>query len=149
MNYNTFQPAFCPLALNLIDYLYWVAHKKKLDIAYIKKISNVEFRYRNSVEHHRPQSRTDNIDDKLINCLGNLCLVSKNANSRMNNEEPIGKAKAYYNNGNLPPKRKIMYDMTNDKKSWGEEEIKQHYKDVMDLLKHRKEILEIEQKNEN
>ncbi|MDR3262145.1 MAG: hypothetical protein LBT78_09990 [Tannerella sp.] len=68
----------------------------------------------------------------------------------MNNEEPVGKAKAYYNNGNLTPKRKIMYDMSYDKKEdmgkkWDKDEIKQHYKDVVNLLNKKYEILEIEQ----
>jgi len=122
---------------NFIDYLYWVESKTD-PIKY--QIKEFDFRYRNSVEHHRPQSRPDNLSDTMINCLGNLCLVSKSSNSRMNNEEPIGKAKVYYNDG-LTPKRKRMYDITNIKTSWSEEEIKQHYEEIVVLLNKRNEIL--------
>jgi len=126
---------------NFIDYLYWVQSKNDESKPQFK----FDFRYRNSIEHHRPQSRKDNVEDNLIDCLGNLCLVSKSSNSRMNNEEPVGKAKSYYND-KLSPKRKIMYDMSydipNDKgKSWGENEIKQHYNDVVELISQRNEIL--------
>ncbi|MDR0873615.1 MAG: DUF262 domain-containing HNH endonuclease family protein [Prevotellaceae bacterium] len=121
---------------NFIDYLYWVESKNDA----IKPQFKFDFRYRNSVEHHRPQSRKDSVDDKLIDCLGNLCLVSKSSNSRMNNEEPVGKAKAYYSN-NLPPKRKVIYDLTNDKHNWGKTEIEQHYNDVIDLINKRSAIL--------
>ena len=129
---------------NFIDYLYWVESKNKVNkITGIDFVKDFDFNYRNSVEHHRPQSRKQNIDDIYINCLGNLCLVSKNSNSKMNNEEPSGKAIAYDNN-KLPPKRKIMYETTKNSKSklhWGEEEILQHYKDIVDLLVKRKVIL--------
>jgi hypothetical protein len=62
----------------------------------------------------------------------------------MNNEEPVGKAKAYYSN-NLPPKRKVIYDLTNDKHNWGKTEIEQHNNDVIDLINKRECILKITQ----
>ena len=121
---------------NFIDYLYWVESKR---------VFNFDFRYRNSVEHHLPQSfESDNYPKTLIDNLGNLCLVSKNANSRMNNESPVGKAdkNGKFYKENLPPKRKRMYDLTNDRKNWGKYEIEEiHYKEVVDLLKGRDEIL--------
>lgn len=127
---------------NFIDYLYWVESNNDKSKPQFK----FDFRYRNSIEHHRPQSRKDSVDDILINSLGNLCLVSKSSNSKMNNEEPVGKAKAYYNNGNLTPKRKIMYDMSydikNDKgKSWGKLEIEQHCKEVTALINNQERII--------
>lgn len=74
-----------------IDYLYWVAWKKGIDgIAHIEMMEDFDFKYWNSVEHHLPQSYLENGYDKdIIHNLGNLCLVSKNMNSRMNNESPI------------------------------------------------------------
>ena len=63
----------------------------------------------------------------------------------MNNEEPAGKA-ITYNSNTLPPKRKIMYEITRNSSSelkWGEEEIIQHYNDVVNLLKRKDEILGI------
>ncbi len=126
---------------NFIDYLYWVKSQKDEKS---KRRFNFDFKYRNSVEHHRPQSRKQGIDDILINCLGNLCLVSKNSNSKMNNEEPSGKAITYYSD-KLPPKRKIMYEETKNSSSelkWCKVEIETHYKDVVDLLNERHEILD-------
>ena len=127
---------------NFIDYLYWADSKNNSNKYQIGKF---DFRYRNSIEHHRPQSRRDNVPPEWIDSLGNLCLVSKGSNSRMNNEEPTGKAKVYYKE-NLPPKRKIMYDISydhinNQEKSWGETEIIQHCNDVIQLLNRREDIL--------
>lgn len=132
---------------NFIDYLYWVESKKKRNgIRHIDKVRNFTFKYRNSVEHHRPQScRKDDDDDynRLIDCLGNLCLVSKSSNSKMNNEEPSGKA-IKYGGFELPPKRKIMYEITKESKSalkWDEDEIIEHHDGVVDLLDKREKIL--------
>jgi hypothetical protein len=137
---------------NFIDYLYWVANKSKYNdnkkddekIANLDDVSDFNFNYRNSVEHHLPQSYIDtNYAKELIDNLGNLCLVSKSANSRMNSEAPIGKAakNGKYYNDKLTPKRKIMYDSTNKQNEWAEDEIKKHYKDVVYLLKQRNDIL--------
>lgn len=81
-----------------------------------------------------------------IDCLGNLCLVSKSSNSRMNNEAPTGKAdeKGKYYQSNLPPKQKIMYDKTNAEKKWSNNEIELHYKEVVNLLESRKILLNID-----
>lgn len=132
---------------NFIDYLYWVesANKIKNNIADIKYVNDFEFKYRNSIEHHLPQSFLNSQNQKCLDCLGNLCLVSKSSNSKMNNEAPSGKAdeKGKYYRKNLPPKQKIIYDITNSNKSWGENEISQHYYDVVILLEKRKDILGI------
>ncbi|MDR2972022.1 MAG: DUF262 domain-containing HNH endonuclease family protein [Bacteroidales bacterium] len=137
---------------NFIDYLYWIANKTKYNeskqenekIANLDNVIDFNFNYRNSVEHHLPQSFEGQTYAKiLIDNLGNLCLVSKSANSRMNNESPKGKAdkNGKYYKDKLTPKRKIMYDMTNTKNEWGQTEIDEHYKDVVKLLKRRTDIL--------
>lgn len=127
---------------NFIDYLYWVESKKKTS----KKTFEFDFKYRNSVEHHLPQSFTDEGNKHLINNLGNLCLVSKSSNSRMNNEDPTGKAKigSKYYKINLPPKQKEMYDLNNLTNNWGNEEIYEHYKNIVELLNRKEEILQFE-----
>ena len=110
----------------------------------LDSVNDFNFNYRNSVEHHLPQSFEDsNYTKELIDNLGNLCLVSKNTNSRMNSESPKGKAdkNGKYYNDKLTPKRKIMYDFTNKQNKWGKDEIKQHYNNVVYLLKHRNNIL--------
>lgn len=117
---------------NFIDYLYWV-----------KSPSDFKFTYRNSVEHHLPQSYKNEINEGLLDNLGNLCLVSKSSNSKMNNEHPTGKAAVdgkYYKT-NLPPKQRVIYDLTNYKKQWGNDEILNHRIEIADLLDRRQEIL--------
>lgn len=129
--------------LNYIDYLYWVN-----SINQGKTEFNFDFKYRNSIEHHLPQSFKNDTNKDWIDNLGNLCLISKNSNSKMNNEDPVGKANTsgkYYRN-DLPSKQKVMYDLTNKKKCWGVSEIQNHYSDVIDLLKKAEEILTIKQK---
>jgi hypothetical protein len=123
---------------NFIDYLYWIKDQNEKT-----KKFDFDFRYRNSVEHHLPQS-FNGIGTDIKNRLGNLCLVSKGTNSRMNNESPTGKADKtgkYYKN-DLPPKRKTMYDITN-KHRWSETEIIEHQKEVVQLLKESKTLLGI------
>ncbi|WP_114819210.1 DUF262 domain-containing protein [Chryseobacterium sp. KLBC 52] len=118
---------------NFIDYLYWVKSPALFDF---------KFTYRNSVEHHLSQSLNNPVQDNL----GNLCLVSKSSNSRMNNESPVGKADSsstgkYYKNGRIPPKQKRMYDLTNLNKKWEDYEIAKHKIEVIQLLNARVDIL--------
>ena len=117
---------------NFIDYLYWV-----------QSPSDFKFTYRNSVEHHLPQSYKNEINEDLLDNLGNLCLVSKNSNSKMNNEHPTGKAAidGKYYRPNLPPKQKTIYNITNKEKKWGNEEILTHRIEITDLLEKREAIL--------
>ncbi|HIP48996.1 MAG TPA: DUF262 domain-containing protein [Lutibacter sp.] len=119
---------------NFIDYLYWAENPNKF---------NFEFKYRNSVEHHLPQSYINEENKDVIDCLGNLCLVSKSGNSKMNNESPKGKAdvNGKYYKENLPPKQLIIYKITNEESKWGKTEILNHYFDVLELLNRQKEIL--------
>ena len=118
---------------NFIDYLYWVNTPSSF---------NFKFTYRNSVEHHLAQYFSNPIQDNL----GNLCLVSKSSNSKMNNESPVGKADCsstgkYYKSGNIPPKQKVMYDLTNHNGKWEDKEIMEHKKEVITLLDSRVDIL--------
>lgn len=107
---------------NYIDYLYWIKDK-----------FNFDFKYRNSIEHHYPQS-DGAVADEIKNNIGNLCLVSKSANSSMNDKSPDRKARDYFKDS-LPPKQKIMYNMTKDNNAWSETEIINHAQDVIELLK--------------
>ena len=62
----------------------------------------------------------------------------------MNNEHPVGKAKVdgkYYKEGKLPPKQKLMYDITNSNSSWGNDEITNHRKATVELLNSKEKIL--------
>lgn len=110
---------------NYIDYLYW-----------IKNPYHFKFTYRNSVEHHLPQSYKNEINEGLLDNLGNLCLVSKSSNSKMNNEHPTGKAAkdGKYYRDNLPPKQKKMYEITQEKGKWGNDEIINHRNEILLLI---------------
>lgn len=130
-NEGTSTPHFL---FNFIDYLYWTEKPSKF---------NFEFKYRNSVEHHLPQSYRNVINTEVIDCLGNLCLVSKSGNSKMNDESPKGKAdkNGKYYKPTLPPKQLVMYDLTNKEGQWGKTEILKHYNDLLELINRRNEIL--------
>jgi uncharacterized protein with ParB-like and HNH nuclease domain len=121
--------------LNFIDYLMYVENIKKY---------NFEFKYRNSVEHHLPQSLEKKTNSLFVDNLGNLCLVGKSLNSKMNNESPVGKASkdsGKYYHRDLPPKQKEMYDLTNLKGKWTDEQILEHYRSTLDKLKNKENIL--------
>lgn len=123
---------------NFIDYLYWIKSIKESS-----SLFNFEFKYRNSVEHHLPQSFRNETNKDWIDNLGNLCLISKSSNSKMNNEAPGGKAskEGKYYKTSLPPKQKLMYDLTNQQKAWTIGQIELHNLDVVELLATRNEIL--------
>lgn len=128
---------------NFIDYLYWVAAQNKTTgIANLDRIEDFDFSYRNSVEHHLPQSYEGKYDYDTINCLGNLCLISKNLNSKLSDQHPLTKAGEKFYKKGLSPKRKIMYDITNRQKEWTEREIREHEMDIQNLLDNRTLILQ-------
>lgn len=131
---------------NFLDYLFWVdeeCNEKNWNID-----TNFDFTYRNSIEHHFPQAQIHmmkgdrDLRDVLLHSLGNLCLISKGANSKLNDRSAWDKATdPRYSGGTLSPKRKIMYLTTQKSKEWNEKQILSHCEEIMDLLKRRKEIL--------
>ncbi len=142
--YGTNTPHFI---FNFIDYLLWVDkvwNRQNHDINEV-----FDFTYRNSIEHHYPQALKEKLETRIINkkdivlnSLGNLFLVGKNANSKLNDRTPLGKAAdPRFNSNTLSPKRCLMYKITNDKKDWTEEEIIEHYKLIIAILEKRMEIL--------
>ena len=127
---------------NFIDYLYWVAKVSKVEGINISTLEYVpdtfDFKYRNSVEHHYPQSEEENVLD--VDSLGNLCLISSSTNSSLNDKHPYFKAKGYYSS-TLPPKRKVMYEITRHREKWQTQEIEEHRNEVIEVLKNRHKIL--------
>jgi uncharacterized protein with ParB-like and HNH nuclease domain len=131
---------------NFIDYLFWVdkiSNENDLDID-----TDFDFTYRNSIEHHFPQAQIHLLEgDKeqreyLIHCLGNLCLISKGANSKLNDRSAWDKATdTRYSGGVLTPKRKIMYATTQKSKKWNAKEILSHYNATINILRNRHKIL--------
>lgn len=121
---------------NYIDYLYWLeSQKEQSDVHYIYAVKDFRFKYYNSVEHHRPQSyNNDNVD---IDCIGNLCLISRRNNSSLNNKD--AREKANVDKRGLQPKRKIMYEITNIE-DWGKTQIEEHQKEIEQLLSSHKKF---------
>ena len=133
---------------NFIDYLYWTDWKKPVKACPSLEIKEFDFKYWNSVEHHmaREWAERNGIPNKenFIDCLGNLCLISRSSNSRLSDRDVKEKVQTF-GNGNLGAKRQIMYKMSEDadeKYTWTEEKIKRHYNDILSLIGKRKEILQ-------
>ena len=124
---------------NLIDYLYWVASKNaKSTVRYLDEVDDFNFKYYNSIEHHLPQSYV-NTGHVNVDALGNLCLISRKANSSLNDKAPKEKAVIV---PDLQPKRKIMYLITQYSDGmWGQKQISEHEHDVKTLLDERDVIL--------
>ena len=133
---------------NFIDYLYWVDWKNPVSVYSYPDIRDFDFKYWNSVEHHmaREWAERNSVENRenFIDCLGNLCLISKGSNSRLSDRDVKEKVQTF-GSGNLGIKRQVMYHMSKDaedKYTWTEAKIKQHYNDVLSLISKRAEILQ-------
>ena len=139
---------------NFIDYLYWSA-KENVDnaqgnsefqigkgINHINDVQDFSFHYYNSVEHHLPQSYVNTTKVDVVDNIGNLCLISRRANSSLNDKSP--KEKANLDIKGLQPKRRIMYCITQNDGVWEKEQIEEHRREVLLLLDNRKDILYVD-----
>ena len=123
---------------NFIDYLYWLAKEKNINIPGHEYVKDFVFKYYNSIEHHLPQSYR-NTDDIKVDNIANLCLISRSANSSLNDKAP--KEKAVISTG-MYPKRTIMYQTTiKGNGLWGGNEISAHYQDIKALVDNRQNII--------
>lgn len=129
------------ILFNLIDYLYWVNDENNRT----NNLKPFDFKYWNSVEHHMAREWAERNDiqnkEKFINNLGNLCLISKNSNSRLSDRDVKEKVETF-GKGNLGPNRQIIYNMTRENNMhWNEENILTHYNNLVDILLNHKQIL--------
>lgn len=123
---------------NFIDYLYWLAKEKNINIPGHEYVKDFVFKNYNSIEHHLPQSYR-NTDDINVDNIANLCLISRSANSSLNDKAP--KEKAVISTG-MYPKRTIMYQTTiKGNGLWGGNEISAHYQDIKALVDNRQNII--------
>lgn len=123
--------------LNAIDYLLYLSSSNSGDF---------DFKYYNSVEHHLPQSReyyNEECDAKLLDSIGNLFLLSRRANSSLNDRDPMAKADKAGSLDKMPPNRKFIYQQTRKNHRWGVEDIKAHTEFIIQLLSKQKEILKV------
>lgn len=97
--------------------------------------SSFEFAFRSSVEHYYPQNPVANIDrmeKELCDNFGNLCLLSSSKNSKLTNHTPEAKKDYYIKAGIDSLKQKAMMDYRGE---WNEEAIKNHAKEMIDIIK--------------
>ena len=122
---------------NYLDYLLWKNEKYKefvKDNIDFYKYDNFEFSFRSSVEHFYPQNPIENIPklaDGVLNCFGNLCLISRSKNSRLSNLPPEAK-KSYYIDNRIKDSIKQGLMMSYEK--WTEKEIKEHNKIMKEII---------------
>ncbi len=131
---------------NFIDYLYWVDSKNDVPV-FNTKLESFEFKYWNSIEHHIAREWACRNSEKVpgyenyIDNLGNLCLINKSTNSRLSDRDTKEKAETF-DKGNLGSNRQIMYALTkNAGGNYREEQVKQHYNELLKLLSCRDVIL--------
>ena len=125
--------------LNFIDYLYWCDLHAAPNNYKRFKLKDFTFKYWNSVEHHRARNKAEGCH--CIDNLGNLCLVSKRSNSRLSDRIVKEKVEEY-GKGNLCINRQIIYAETRESNwTWGDEQIRKHYNEIVTLLNNRHVIL--------
>lgn len=120
------------LVFNFLDYLLWIDLKPTEKDS---RVSSFEYTFRSSVEHFYPQHPFNNdvdvIDDELLHSFGNLCLISHEKNSRLNNYSPIAKKDHYGKNATLDSLKQFIMMKPNH---WTVAEIDKHNKAMIKLL---------------
>jgi len=118
------------LIFNFIDYLLWL-RKKDNDL----KIKQYEFSFRSSIEHYYPQtpiiSAIPKIDEVYLHSIGNLCLISHEKNSRLNNHTPKAKQDYYAQSDSIDSIKQYLMMKEPD---WDSNKIGIHEKEIIDLL---------------
>lgn len=141
--------------LDYIDYIIWNIKVRKLSIggdekewSMIPGLKDFRFQYWNSVEHHYPQKRKEElseegVDDFLLNCLGNTFLLGKSTNSRLSDKNPKDKATLYSGKTNLAPNRQMIYGITRES-DWKKEQIQSHLQFIETVCEKAEEILGVQ-----
>ena len=143
------------IVFNYLDYLLW---KRDYNDYLGKKIakqkySDFEFEFRNSVEHWYPQHPSDGSFDQWEekDRFGNLCIISRNVNSKFSNLSPASKMKTYenlVNKGSI--KLRIMGEIisrsnnSNSNENWRNNDCEEHENEMINTLeKNIKSLLQI------
>lgn len=120
---GTYVPNFI---FNLLDYKLW----KKEEAKY----KDFEFTYRDSVEHFYPQNPIGGESIKNVNSFGNLCLITSDMNSRLNNLLPLAKRDIWKaSKSQQSIKLSKMLEML-ETKAWNEDAINKHKKEMLNVL---------------
>lgn len=108
---------------NLLDYKLWKNEKGKY--------KDFEFTYRDSVEHFYPQNPIGGKPVENVDSFGNLCLITSEMNSRLNNLPPSEKKKIWEKSkSQLSIKLSKMLEI----EDWNENAIKEHRKNMFKVL---------------
>ncbi|HRE39780.1 MAG TPA: DUF262 domain-containing HNH endonuclease family protein [Ignavibacteria bacterium] len=120
------------LVFNFLDYLLWLELKPTEKDS---RVSSFEYTFRSSVEHFYPQHPINNdvdvIDEEHLHSFGNLCLISHEKNSRLNNHLPIAKKDHYGKNATLDSLKQFVMMKPNH---WTVDEIDKHNNAMIELL---------------
>ena len=106
---------------NLLDYKLWKKEKDK----------DFEFTYRDSVEHFYPQNPISGKSVENVDSFGNLCLITSDMNSRLNNLLPSAK-RDIWNASKSQPSIKLSKML--EVKEWNENAIKEHRINMFKVL---------------
>ena len=108
---------------NLLDYKLWKNEKGKY--------KDFEFTYRDSVEHFYPQNPIGGESVDNVNSFGNLCLITSEMNSRLNNFLPLAKKDIWEKSKSQPS---IKLSKMLEVKEWNENAIKEHRINMFKVL---------------
>lgn len=115
---------------NLLDYKLWKNGKGKCK-DFEGKYKDFEFTYRDSVEHFYPQNPIGGKPVENVDSFGNLCLITSEMNSRLNNLPPSEKKKIWEKSkSQLSIKLSKMLEI----EDWNENAIKEHRKNMFKVL---------------
>lgn len=140
---NLSYPHITAYNLYFIDLLLWKLYKTEDIQENLKSLKNkidnlkgqfhtFKFKQLNSKEHLFPQASIHQLDDDVLDGIGNLCLISTSQNSAGNKENPTDK-KERFKSDNSSLKRLIMFEsFENDK--WEIEQIQRHEKEIGTLI---------------
>ena len=118
---GTYVPNFI---FNLLDYKLWKNGKDK----------DFEFTYRDSVEHFYPQNPISGKSVENVDSFGNLCLITSDMNSRLNNLLPLAKRDIWKaSKSQQSIKLSKMLEML-ETKAWNEDAINEHKKEMLNVL---------------
>lgn len=106
---------------NLLDYKLWKKEKDK----------DFEFTYRDSVEHFYPQNPISGEGVTNVNSFGNLCLITSDMNSRLNNLSPAAKREIW---NASKSRQSIKLSKMLEPKEWDENAIRSHKREMLEIL---------------
>jgi len=126
-------------SFNYLDYLLWKGSKLSSDTK-----SKFRFSFKGSVEHFSPQTPKahERLEDEVLDCFGNLCLMASNDNSSLSNDSPSQKAAILQERrGSMAPLSLKLELMIEEAKDWSAPAmkatiaIKKHEEYILNLLK--------------